>query len=157
MEDEEDDESLGNPDIPLVLKGKEIYDLSAAIVAIIPDDDDVLSSFKEFVLEDAMVLYAKVVSAEATEFYDLKMESAAIIRKAARDLLTHCSGLEMFGFRETHYLELIRAAIEEYRLLFLDWVKGFDQWNYVIDRWGLFNPPGVDANDHDPDEDLPPE
>jgi hypothetical protein len=37
----------------------------------------------------------------------------------------------------------------------VDWVAGFDQWNYLIDRWGLFNPPGVTAHDHDPDDDLP--
>jgi hypothetical protein len=154
--EDDDDESLDNTDSPLVLKGKEIYDLTSAIIGLIPDEDDVLSSYKEFVLEDAMMLYSKVVGAESTDLYDMKMESATIIRKAARDLLTHCSGLEMFGFRETHYLELVRVAIEEYRLLFIDWVKTFDQWNYVIDRWGLFNPPGVDVNDPDPDDDIPP-
>jgi hypothetical protein len=45
--------------------------------------------------------------------------------------------------------------MEEFRLLFIDWVAGFDQQNYVIDRWGLFNPPGVSAHDHDPDDDIP--
>jgi hypothetical protein len=45
--------------------------------------------------------------------------------------------------------------IEEYRLLFIDWVAGFDKWNYYIDRWGLFNPPGVGPFDKDPDNDIP--
>ncbi|MDP3643540.1 MAG: hypothetical protein Q8S54_10170 [Bacteroidota bacterium] len=27
--------------------------------------------------------------------------------------------------------------------------------NYFIDRWGLFNPPGVGPFDHDPDDDIP--
>jgi len=31
---------------------------------------------------------------------------------------------------------------------------GFDKWDYVIDRWGLFNPPGVGPFDKDPDEDI---
>jgi len=34
-------------------------------------------------------------------------------------------------------------------------VSKFDQWNYVTDRWGLFNPPGVGPFDKDPDEGLP--
>jgi hypothetical protein len=33
--------------------------------------------------------------------------------------------------------------------------KGFDKWDYIIDRWGLFNPPGVGPFDKDPDDDIP--
>jgi len=47
------------------------------------------------------------------------------------------------------------VKVEEYRLLFIDWVSKFDKWDYVIDRWGLFNPPGVGPFDHDPDDDIP--
>ena len=83
------------------------------------------------------------------------MEASAIVRKAARDLIVHCRGLEIFGFKETQYLDLIRNAVEEYRLLFIDWVNSFDQWDYFIDRWGLFNPPGVGPFDKDPDDDIP--
>ena len=45
--------------------------------------------------------------------------------------------------------------LDEYRLLFIEWVKAFDPWDYQIDRWGLFNPPGVGPFDHDPDDDIP--
>jgi hypothetical protein len=34
-------------------------------------------------------------------------------------------------------------------------VGGFDVWNYIKDDWGLFNPPGVNAHDKDPDQDIP--
>ncbi|HZL08348.1 MAG TPA: hypothetical protein VFC65_00005 [Prolixibacteraceae bacterium] len=50
---------------------------------------------------------------------------------------------------------LKNGLIEEYRLLFIDWVAAFDKWDYIIDRWGLFNPPGVGPFDHDPDDDIP--
>jgi hypothetical protein len=83
------------------------------------------------------------------------MENAAIIRKSARDLLTQTSGLKMLGYQDTQYTQLLREALEEFRLLFVDWVAQFDPWNYQIDRWGLFNPPGVSAHDHDPDDDIP--
>ena len=61
----------------------------------------------------------------------------------------------MFGFEEVKYLHIVRNLIEEFRLLFIDWVAAFDKEDYVIDRWGLFNPPGVGPFDKDPDEDIP--
>lgn len=34
-------------------------------------------------------------------------------------------------------------------------VAGFNQWNYIIYRWGLFNRPGDGTHDKDPDDDIP--
>lgn len=61
-------------------------------------------------------------------FDDLRMENAAIIRKCARDLM-------------------VRQQIEEFQLLFIDWAASFDPWNYIVNDWGLFNPPGVAPHD----------
>jgi hypothetical protein len=83
------------------------------------------------------------------------MENAAIIRKAAREISTNCTGLKICGYKHTDYLELLRHEVEDFRILFAEWVKTFDQWNYIIDRWGLFNPPGIDYDTHDPDDDIP--
>ena len=55
----------------------------------------------------------------------------------------------------SEYLDLLRNEVEEFRVLFAEWVKTFDQWNYIIDRWGLFNPPGINYDDYDPDDDIP--
>ena len=33
-------------------------------------------------------------------------------------------------------------------------VRDFDKWNYIIDRWGLFNPPGVTPFDKDVDDNI---
>jgi hypothetical protein len=147
----EDDHLLDPKKLPLYRKGEEIYDLTTKIVDLIPEDDEAQSTLKQFMLEDAAMLSVKVAGAEAADLYDMRMENAAIIRKAARDLSTHLYGLEMYGFQEPQYLDLIRKALEEYRRLFVEWVKTFDQWNYVVDRWGLFNPPGISADDPDPD------
>ncbi|MBG0859732.1 MAG: hypothetical protein IQL11_09530, partial [Bacteroidales bacterium] len=57
--------------------------------------------------------------------YDLKMENAAIIRKAARDLMVRQHSLDMFGFEYVEYYKIVRELIEEYRLLFIDWVARF--------------------------------
>lgn len=140
---------------PLFRKGQEIFDVTSKVIELIPEEDEIQGHIKSIMLEDAAMLSVKVAGAEASDLYDLRMENATIIRKAARDLVSHCSSLEVFGFQETHYLQLIREAVEEYRILFIEWVKSFDQCNYVKDRWGLFNPPGINTDDPDPDNDKP--
>ncbi|MCR9253567.1 MAG: hypothetical protein NXI20_24340 [bacterium] len=150
---DDDDDDLSSPqDSPIFKKGLEIYEVARTIVDLIPDDNSQLQITRQFILEDALNLSVKVAGAEGSDLFDLKMESATIIRKSARDLVVHLRGLEMFGFKEAHYLDLIRQEVEEYRLLFIEWIKSFDQWNYVVDRWGLFNPPGVSPFDEDQDE-----
>ena len=141
--------------LPIYKKGEEIFQVVNQIAELIPDDDDHLQHIKGQMLGDAMLLTVKIAGAEGGDLYDLRMEAAAIIRKAARDLMVTNHSLEMFGFKEVEYFDIVRDLIEEYRLLFIDWVAGFDQWNYIIDRWGLFNPPGVGPFDKDPDDDIP--
>jgi hypothetical protein len=75
------------------------------------------------------------------------MENAAIIRKAANNLKIQYHNLEMFDFEHVDYYQMVRELIEEYRILFIEWVNSFDKSNYVVDRWGLFNPPGVSPFD----------
>jgi len=83
------------------------------------------------------------------------MEGATFVRRAAHDLMVSYHSLKEYGFKEADYYLTVRELIEEFRLLFIDWVAGFDKWNYITDRWGLFNPPGVGPFDKDPDEDIP--
>jgi hypothetical protein len=152
--DDEDDNATPEK-LPIFQKGQEIYDLVTKITDLIPEDNEHLMFVKSCMLDDAAQLTVKIAGAEATGLYDLKMECAAIIRKAARDLVVQQHSLEAFGFKDTEYCEIIRDLVEEYRLLFIKWVADFDKWDYVIDRWGLFNPPGVGPFDKDPDDDIP--
>lgn len=154
MFDDGDEEIEDPKQLPIYQKGIEIFNMVKEITDLIPDDKEELQITKGLMLEDAAMLSVKVAGATGAGLYDLKMESAAIIRKAARDLLVQHHTLEMFGFKEVHYFQMVRELIEEYRLLFIDWVASFDQWDYVIDRWGLFNPPGVGPFDKDPDDDI---
>jgi len=151
-----DDENEIEPrNLPIYKKGWEIFEVVDQICQLIPDDDEQLAHVKSIMLEDAMMLTVKVAGAEAGQLYDIKMEAAAIIRKAAQNLMIQNHSLEMFGFEHVEYFQIVRNLLEDYRLLFIDWVSKFDKWNYIIDRWGLFNPPGVGPFDHDPDDDIP--
>ena len=156
MFNEEDDENrLDYTELPIFKKGMEISEVVYQICELIPEDNEHLAFVKSEMLSDARLLSVKVAGAEGGGLYDIKMEAAAIIRKAAHDLKLQNHSLEMFGFEHVEYYQLVRDLIEEYRLLFIDWVASFDKWNYITDRWGLFNPPGVGPFDHDPDEDIP--
>lgn len=150
-----DDDFLNPKDLPIYKKGMEILEVVDHICELIPDDDKMLGHVKGIMLEDAMLLSVKVAGAAGGQLYDLKMEAAAIIRRAARELMVQNHSLEMFGFEHVEYFQIVRNLLEQYRLLFIEWVAAFDPCDYVIDRWGLFNPPGVGPFDKDPDEDIP--
>ncbi|BBE16285.1 hypothetical protein AQPE_0422 [Aquipluma nitroreducens] len=154
MFDDENDE-IDPKELPIYKKGVEIFEVVDQICQLIDDDDQYLCHIKGIMLEDAMLLTVKVAGAEGGQLYDIRMECAAIIRKAARELMVQNHSLEMFGFEHVEYFQIIRDLLEEYRLLFIDWVAGFEKWDYIIDRWGLFNPPSIGPFDHDPDDDVP--
>ena len=87
---------------------------------------------------------------------DLRMENATIIRRAAREILVDCTGLKLTEVKlSVDYLQLLRDEIELFRIEFAEWVKTFNELDYIIDRWGLFNPSGVNYDDYDPDDDIP--
>jgi len=153
MDEEYSFEKIKN--LPIYKKGEEILTVVLQICELIPEDDANLQQIKEMMISDASQLTVKVAGAESGGLYDIKMEAAAIIRKAARDLFVSNHSLTMFRFKEVEYFQIVRDLLEEYRLLFIDWVNAFDKWDYIIDRWGLFNPPGVGPFDKDPDEDIP--
>jgi len=142
-------------DLPLYKKGEEIREVVQILAELMPEDNEYLQSMKGIMLEDARLLTVKIAGAEAAELYDLKMEAATFIRKAANDLKIMNHSLEDFGFDHTEYFQIVRNLIEEYRILFIDWVSKFEKWNYIIDKWGLFNPPGVTPFDKDVDDNIP--
>ncbi|TRX20546.1 hypothetical protein [Flavobacterium franklandianum] len=141
---------------PLYQKAEQIFKITQGIVEIIPADNQFLQETTvRFMLEDAMIIPAKIAGAHGADFYDLKMENATIIRKAARDLYVHAGSLRFEeDIQDKDYINLLRDEIDEFRLLFIDWVASFDVWNYIKDDWGLFNPPGVSAHDKDPNYNI---
>ncbi len=142
---------------PLYQKAEQIYKITRGLIEIVPADNEFLQETTvRFMIENAMIIPAKIAGAQAVELYDLKMENATIIRKAARELYVQAGSLRFEeAISDQDYIHLLRNEIEEFRLLFIDWVANFDVWNYIKDNWGLFNPPGVSAHDKDPDDDIP--
>lgn len=128
---------------PIEQKAEEIFSTLETLLDLVPEDNEHLLILKEQMLGDAMLVLVKLAGANAVKLYDIKMENATLIRKAARDLMVSYHSLKMFGFEEAEYYHLVRRQIEEFRLLFIAWVAGFNPKHFITDHWGLFNPPGI--------------
>ena len=134
--------------MPIMIKALEIVKLAEGLDKLIPEDNEYLQATRGFMLENAFVIPAKIAGAEGGNLYDLRMENAAIIRKAARELSVQAGALRYEkGINANDYISLIRNEIDNFRELFVDWVAGFDKNEYIPDSWGLFNPPGVTVAD----------
>ncbi|OCK49548.1 hypothetical protein BA768_09305 [Chryseobacterium sp. CBo1] len=139
---------------PIFKKAEEIYKALKTITNLFPEDNEYLKEIKTNLLGDSMIMMAKISGAEAVKLYDIKMENAAIIRKAARDILVDGNTLEMFGFEDAKYYKIVRDLVEEFKILFAEWVEGFNPKHFIVDDWGLFNPPGISRDYIQRDDEL---
>jgi hypothetical protein len=130
--------------LPIYQKAELLFQLVESLAASLPEDNELLQGMKEIMRADAMILPAKIMGAEAGGIYSIKMQNAAIIRYHAMSLYTQVGGLSLYDDSiDTSFTNLIRTEIENFRLLFIDWVQAFDTSNYIWDEWELFNPKGA--------------
>ena len=131
-------------ELPIYKKSEQIYSLVESLLASIPEEDDYLQATKHMMRDDAMIISAKIAGAEGGNLYSIRMQNAAIIRDHAMHLYVQVGSLRFHkSFKEVEYVKLIRKEIDEFRLLFIEWVASFDPNNHYWDEWGLFNPPGA--------------
>lgn len=149
-EDDDDQEDDGGYDpeeerrkleaLPIYKKSLEILDLTQQLVDTF-DDEDAAKIHRQIMIEDAMIIPAKIAGAEAMDDYILKMENATVIKIHARSLLTQTSSAKYLNLMEERYLQLLRDEIETFRLLFKSWVRTFEiDTTKEGDGWGLFVP-----------------
>lgn len=130
--------------IPIYQKAMSLVTSVNGLMATIPEDDAFLQNSKGMMMEDAMVMAAKIAGAEGGDLYSIRMQNAAIIRSHAMHLYTQIGSLRYHeNFKDLEYVTLLRNELDEFRLLFIDWVASFDKNNHMWDEWGLFNPPGA--------------
>lgn len=139
---------------PIFKKSEEIYRTIETIIALIPEDNEILQDTKMHIYENILVIQAKLAGAHGVQLWDIKMENAAIIRKCARELMVLYHSLKMFGFEEANYYKIVRKQLEEFRLLFREWVASFNPKHFIVDEWGLFNPPGIPQDYEQRDDEL---
>lgn len=122
--------------LPIMKQAREIYKIVDSLMSLIEDDGCFMDHYRETIFQDAALIRAKIAAAEGADLYSLRMENAVLVKIHARSLEAHTYGLEMMDFKEVHYLEVLREAIEDFRLLFIQWVASFDKANDIQDNWG---------------------
>jgi len=121
---------------PLMKKAKDVVDLTRALVGSL--DEARKELYGSIMMEDAMIMSAKFAGAEAIPDFVAKMENAMLMKIHAKSLNSMTYQLAMEETHAEEHLQLLRAAIEEYRKLFLEWIKGFDPAEKYDDGWGIF-------------------
>ena len=126
--------------LPIYQKALEIYDLTKRITDTF-DKDEQAAPYREIMLEDCSMIPVKIAGAEAMDDYILKMENAVVIKLHARSLFTQTSAVAYLTSLDEAYLQLLRDEIEEFRILFKEWVQDFENTSSKEgDGWGLFVP-----------------
>ena len=145
---------------PLYKKAEEIRTLATAIVESAPERakststaeaieglyEHLFEQSKAEIMEYAYSIGAKIAGAYGLNLYDIQMENACLIRRACREMIVALRGLEIAGYNESSYFNLLRTAVEEFRPLFAEWVATFKGSEHIHDDWGLFNLPGPNGD-----------
>lgn len=121
---------------PLMRKAKDIVGLTHALVGSL--DEARKELYGGLMMENATIMSAKFAATEALEDYVAKMENATIMKVNAKSLKAMTYQLAVESTHAEEHLQLLRDAIEDYRKLFIEWVKGFDSSEKYDDGWGIF-------------------
>jgi len=65
------------------------------------------------------------------------LENALLVKMAIKKVLHQLSGMQVLGISDFEYSRLIENEIEEFRLLFNNWVRTFDKGTNLSDGWEL--------------------
>ncbi len=138
-EDDESDFRKKNDEThkhPLMLKSMEIAKLTHALVGSLDEARSEL--YGGLMMESATILAAKFAGAEAVDDYILKMENAVLMKVHARSLNAFTYQLALEGTHAEEHLNLLKASISEFKVLFVKWISTFNKDDRMNDGWGLF-------------------
>ena len=79
-------------------KSFEVMDLIDNIIDIIPPENELQVQMGRQMIDNAMCIIPKIGGAEAGKLYDIRMESAALIRYYAKAILDATTMLEAFDY-----------------------------------------------------------
>ncbi|MGN6638594.1 MAG: hypothetical protein ACTHJ8_06755 [Mucilaginibacter sp.] len=122
--------------LPVFKKADEILELAEVIAEVLKEDDKKERLAAEIV-SNAMLIQVKIAGAEGGNLYSLRMQNAVLIKIAVQDMFNAIVFSSMVKINEEDYVELMREKIEEFRLVFVDWIRGFDKSNDIPDNWAI--------------------
>jgi hypothetical protein len=122
--------------LPVFQKSEEILELANVIAETLKEDDKKEHLASE-ILSNAMIMQVKIAGAEGGGLYSLNMQNAVLIKLAAHDMLNAVIFAAMVEINEEDYVTLMREKVEEFRLAFVDWIRGFDKSYDIPDNWAI--------------------
>jgi hypothetical protein len=100
-------------------------------------DSEVEYQYKKILLNAGFEICNKLVVAETSIYFNDKLENALLVKMAIKKVLHQLSGMQVLGISDFEYSRLIENEIEEFRLLFNNWVRTFDKGTNLSDGWEL--------------------
>ena len=122
--------------LPVYQKSQELFDL-ADIIAESLKENDMKEHLAAQMISNAAMIQAKIAGAEGGSLYSIRMQNAVLIKLAVQDMFNAVSFASMVEINEEDYVELMREKVEEFRLAFVDWIRGFDKSYDIPDNWAI--------------------
>jgi hypothetical protein len=122
--------------LPIFRKSEELVELVEAIAGSLKEEVKTEYLAAEM-MTNAYLIQAKIAGAEGGSLYSLRMQNAVLIKLAAHDMFNAVSAAAMFKIGEEDYVDLMREKVEEFRLVFVDWIRGFDRSYDIPDNWAI--------------------
>lgn len=122
--------------LPVFRKSEELVELAEAIASSLKESVKTEFLAAE-IMTNAYIIQAKIAGAEGGSLYSLRMQNAVLIKLAAQDMFNAVSTASMVKIGEEDYVDLMRDKVEEFRLVFVDWIRGFDKSYDIPDNWAI--------------------
>ena len=140
--------NISSRDLSICIKSAEIFEVASNIAELIPNDSDdaVVDSVINYIVKDAEIIMVLTARGSKCKYYHTKMECATLCRKSAIRLFHKKEFLEKYNFEYPEYVEMLQNMLDEYRQLFVEWIRNMESLCFREDAWGLFKLPVVSAN-----------
>lgn len=122
--------------LPVYQKAREILILAEHICDSLKDDDQ-REHIEHQILSNATIIAAKIVGAAGCDSYSLKMENLLKIKFAIREMFEGVLFARLIKINPNDYVQLMRNAVEEFRVEFVKWIRTFDPSNDIKDDWAI--------------------
>jgi hypothetical protein len=122
--------------LPVYRKAEELAELVEVIAESLKGGHE-KEFFESEMISNSYLIQGKIANAEGGSLYSLKMQNAVLIKYAVQNMFNAVSGASMIEIGEEDYVDLMRDKVEEFRLAFVDWIRGFDKSFDIPDNWAI--------------------
>lgn len=123
--------------LPVFVKSQELFDLAEAMADSLGDGEERKGHLASEIFSNAALIQAKIAGAEGGGLYTIRMQNAVLIKLATQDMFNAASVASMMKINQEDYVELLRDKIDEFRIVFNEWVRGFDKTYDIPDNWAI--------------------